>query len=190
MRILHWLMAAMVLSMLFIGAAMVSSLANYHRLVSIHRPLGILVLVVVIIRYVNRKFSRLPPFPVTMSQRERQVASYYELLLYTLMFVMPLIGWAMLSAGNYPIVMYGSDSPAANSPGEPDALCDPAPDAHNPRVSAIRDISSSLQPGDVSHAGRAGPIASPHAGMKRNTRRASCPPGARACESFRNIPAS
>ena len=107
MRILHWLMAAMVLSMLFIGAAMVSSLANYRRLVSIHRPLGILVLVVVIIRYVNRKFSRLPPFPVTMSQRERQVASYYELLLYTLMFVMPLIGWAMLSAGNYPIVMYG-----------------------------------------------------------------------------------
>jgi cytochrome b561 len=107
MRILHWLMAAMVLSMLFIGAAMVSSLANYHRLVSIHRPLGILVLVVVIIRYVNRKFSRLPPFPVTMSQRERHVAQYYELLLYTLMFVMPLIGWAMLSAGNYPIVMYG-----------------------------------------------------------------------------------
>ena len=40
-RILHWLMAAMLLSMLFIGAAMVSSLSAYHRLLAIHRPLGI-----------------------------------------------------------------------------------------------------------------------------------------------------
>jgi len=27
--------------------------------------------------------------------------------LYTLMFVLPLAGWGMLSAGHYPIVMYG-----------------------------------------------------------------------------------
>ena len=28
-------------------------------------------------------------------------------LLHTLMFVLPLVGWGMLSAGHYPIVMYG-----------------------------------------------------------------------------------
>jgi len=108
MRILHWLMAAMVLSMLFIGAAMVASLLDYHRLVSIHRPLGIMVLIVVVIRFINRKLSKLPPFPPTMSQQERRVAHASEILLYTLMFVLPLVGWAMLSAGNYPIVMVGS----------------------------------------------------------------------------------
>jgi cytochrome b561 len=32
-------MAAMILTMLFIGVAMVASLADYHLLVSIHRPL-------------------------------------------------------------------------------------------------------------------------------------------------------
>jgi cytochrome b561 len=108
MRFFHWLTAAMVLTMLGIGVAMVASLADYHRLVSLHRPLGILILIVVVIRYVNRRFSTLPPFPATMSPRERSVASASELFLYALLVVQPLVGWGMLSAARYPIVMYGS----------------------------------------------------------------------------------
>src|ERR1700757_4327809 len=108
MRFFHWLTAALVLTMLGIGLAMVASLADYHRLVSIHRPLGILILIVVVIRYVNRRFPPLPPFPATMSSRERFVASASELLMYTLLFVQPLVGWGMLSAARYPIVLYGS----------------------------------------------------------------------------------
>jgi cytochrome b561 len=106
-RILHWLMAAMLLAMLFIGVMMVASLGNYHRLVAIHRPLGIIILILAIIRLVNRMFTTLPPFPPTMSQRERFLASASERLLYTLMFALPLVGWGMLSAGHYPIVMFG-----------------------------------------------------------------------------------
>src|SRR5579859_3992401 len=97
-RILHWLMAAMLLAMLFIGVLMVGSLGNYHRLVSVHRPLGIMILILAIIRLINRKLTTLPPFPPTMSARERRMASATEKLLYTLMIAMPLIGWAMLSA--------------------------------------------------------------------------------------------
>jgi cytochrome b561 len=108
MRILHWLMAAMVLGMLLIGVTMVSSLENYHWLLALHRPLGIGVFIVVVIRFVNRKLHKLPPFPETMSAAERRVAHISELLLYSLMFVLPLVGWGMLSAGSYPIVMYGS----------------------------------------------------------------------------------
>jgi cytochrome b561 len=106
-RILHWLMAVMLLAMLFIGVAMVASLGNYHRLVAIHRPLGILILILAAIRLVNRMCTTLPPFPSTMSQLERQIASASERLLYTLMFALPLVGWGMLSAGHYPVVMYG-----------------------------------------------------------------------------------
>ena len=108
MRILHWLMAAMVLTMLGIGVAMVASLGNYHRLISIHRPLGIAILILVVIRFVNRQFSTLPPFPATMSSQERFVAPASEILLYTLLFVLPLVGWGMLSAARFPIVLYGS----------------------------------------------------------------------------------
>jgi cytochrome b561 len=107
-RILHWLMAAMLLSMLFIGVSMVSSLLDYHRLLAVHRPLGIAILILAVIRLANRRFSKLPPFPETMSANERRIASASEHLLYGLMLALPFVGWSMLSAGGYPIVMWGS----------------------------------------------------------------------------------
>ena len=107
-RILHWLMAALLVAMLFIGVAMVSSLGNYHRLLTIHRPLGILILILAAIRLATRMVTRLPAFPPSMPQSERVVATASERLLYTLFFALPLVGWAMLSAGHYPIVMFGA----------------------------------------------------------------------------------
>lgn len=106
-RILHWLMAALLLTMLFIGVSMVASLGNYHRLVAIHRPLGILILLLAIIRLINRLLTTLPPFPPTMSPQERWIATASERLLYALMLALPLVGWGMLSAGHFPIVMFG-----------------------------------------------------------------------------------
>jgi cytochrome b561 len=100
-------MAAMILTMLFVGVAMVASLADYHLLISIHRPLGIAILILVMIRYVNRKLNPPPEFIATMLPEERIVAHASEMLMYAMMFAMPLIGWGMLSAARYPIVLYG-----------------------------------------------------------------------------------
>jgi cytochrome b561 len=106
-RILHWLMAVMLLAMLFIGVTMVASLGNYHRLVAIHRPLGIAILILAIVRLVNRLRTQVPPLPNTMSPAERFGATWSERLFYVLMIALPLVGWGMLSAGHYPIVMFG-----------------------------------------------------------------------------------
>src|SRR5262245_54526114 len=106
-RLLHWLMAVMVLSMLFIGAAMVVSPAHYHTLLSIHRPLGIAILVLVAVRMMTHLMFPPPPLPATMSAAERMAATGAELLMYALMFALPLVGWGMLSAARYPIVLYG-----------------------------------------------------------------------------------
>jgi len=92
-RLLHWTMAAMVLTMLCIGVAMVASLADYHVLLSIHRPLGIAILILVVVRFVNRQLTSLPPFPSTMSRAERLAATASEYAMYGLMFVLPLVGW-------------------------------------------------------------------------------------------------
>ena len=70
-RILHWTMAAMVLTMLFIGIGMVASLSDYHRLVAIHKPLGILILILVAVRLVNRLLNPPPPLPSTTPEIER-----------------------------------------------------------------------------------------------------------------------
>ena len=49
-RLLHWLMAVCILTMLFIGVGMVSTvMPKYLALVSIHKPLGIAILVVIAI---------------------------------------------------------------------------------------------------------------------------------------------
>jgi cytochrome b561 len=118
-RILHWLMAAMLLAMLFIGATMVASLGDYQWLVAIHRPLGIAILIVAFVRVINRMYTTLPPFPPTMSPMERRIATISEKLMYTLMFALPLVGWGMLSAGDYPIVMFGSWHLPAILPANP-----------------------------------------------------------------------
>jgi len=107
-RILHWTMAVLVLAMLFIGIAMVASLADYHRLVAIHRPLGILILVLVAIRLMNRLINPPPPLPSGMPLLLKLAAHGSHIALYALMFALPLVGWGMLSAGGYPIVLAGS----------------------------------------------------------------------------------
>ena len=106
-RLLHWTMAVMVLTMLGIGVAMVASLAEYHVLVSIHRPLGIAILILVVVRFVNRLLNRPPSFPAMMSRAERLAATASEYTMYGLMFVQPLVGWGMLSAARYPVVLFG-----------------------------------------------------------------------------------
>src|SRR5215468_9764635 len=107
-RVLHWLMAALLVTMLFIGVSMVASLSDYHRLVAVHRPLGILILILATVRLVTRVLTNHPPFPPTMSPSERVVATTSEFLLYSLFFALPLVGWAMLSAGDYPVTMFGA----------------------------------------------------------------------------------
>jgi cytochrome b561 len=61
-----------------------------------------------VIRFVNRLLNPPPPFPASMARMERLVATASEFLMYGLMFVLPLVGWGMLSAARYPIVLFGS----------------------------------------------------------------------------------
>jgi cytochrome b561 len=107
LRVLHWVMAAMILAMLAIGIAMVSSLSAYHDLVAVHRPLGIAILVLVAIRLTVRLTRPAPVLPEDMPRPMQLAAHASHVLLYGLLFVLPLVGWGMLSAGGYPIVLYG-----------------------------------------------------------------------------------
>jgi cytochrome b561 len=107
-RLLHWLMAAMIVAMLFIGVGMAATVSTrYDLLVSIHRPLGIAILVLCVIRILNRFINPPPELPDTLPPLQRFVAKASHIVLYALMFIMPLVGWGMLSAARYPIVLYG-----------------------------------------------------------------------------------
>lgn len=106
-RILHWLMAPMVIAQLLIGVTMVAALSYYPLLLAIHRPLGVLILVFAVVRLANRLTHRPPPLLSAMSSVERRIATWSEYLLYALLLVQPLTGWAMLSAARLPITLWG-----------------------------------------------------------------------------------
>jgi len=108
-RWLHWLMAVMVLVMLFLGIGMAASVSErYTLLAAVHRPLGLAILVLVAIRLVNRLLHPPPPLPDSLPPLQRVAAQTSHVLLYALMFILPLLGWGMLSAAPYPVVIFGS----------------------------------------------------------------------------------
>jgi cytochrome b561 len=107
-RALHWLLAGMIITMLFVGVTMVSTVAPVHEiLISVHKPLGIAILVLVVLRIGLRLRRGTPPFPADLPWWQVRVAQASHWVLYALMVVMPLLGWSMLSAGGYPVVLFG-----------------------------------------------------------------------------------
>lgn len=107
-RLLHWLMALCILAMLFIGVGMVSTVAPaYVALVTTHKTLGIAILLLAVIRLGIRLRQGAPPLPADLPEPMRLAAHLSHWALYALMIGMPLIGWAMMSAAAYPIVLYG-----------------------------------------------------------------------------------
>jgi cytochrome b561 len=107
-RVLHWLMAILILAMVFIGIGMVSTVSDRHTwLLSLHKPLGITILALACIRLVWRLRHPPPPLPGDLPRMQRLAAIASHWLLYALMFALPLVGWMMLSAGGYPVSLGG-----------------------------------------------------------------------------------
>ncbi|WP_026870522.1 cytochrome b [Inquilinus limosus] len=94
-RILHWGMAVLILAMLFIGIGMVATVSERYELL------------VVVVRIANRLFNPPPPLPRHLPAWQKLAAKASHFVLYALMLTMPLVGWGMLSAAGYPIVLYG-----------------------------------------------------------------------------------
>ncbi|PKH24788.1 cytochrome B [Enterobacterales bacterium CwR94] len=105
-RWVHWFMAVAIISMLFIGVGMVSTISDWHgTLVNLHKPLGIAILLLVVLRLGLRWRYGAPPLPASVSTVQQRVAQLSHLLLYVCMLLQPLLGWSMLSAAGYPVTL-------------------------------------------------------------------------------------
>ena len=118
-RLLHWSMALLIMAMLFMGVGMVASLSLRPVLIDLHRPLGAAILLLALIRLLHRWRNPPPPLPADLPQVQVVAAKASHVLLYAFMLVMPLLGWAMLSAGGYPVRMVGSLHLPALVPHDP-----------------------------------------------------------------------
>lgn len=105
-RMLHWLVAALILAMIPVGLLMVQDGLDRGLgdvLYLFHKNVGSLLTVIIAVRLVWRMTHPPAPLPATMPDWQRRVAGLSHLALYGLMIVMPLSGYVRVRAGGFPI---------------------------------------------------------------------------------------
>lgn len=127
--LLHWVIGLGILTLIGMGLAMTHlALAPMlkFQLYQLHKSIGVTVLLAVLLRILWRLTHRPPPLPA-MPPLEKAAAEGTHRLLYALMLVIPLAGWALVSVSpfNLPTVLYGV-VPWPHLPVFPD-LADKAP---------------------------------------------------------------
>ncbi|WP_068092827.1 cytochrome b [Novosphingobium rosa] len=107
--LLHWLIAALILTNLALGWWMqtLEGLAQFEKF-QLHKSIGILVLLLSMLRLLWRAMHKAPPYPETMKPWEKLAASSVHWLLYAIMIGMPLTGWLLVStsAFNLPTLLF------------------------------------------------------------------------------------
>lgn len=107
-KLLHWASALIIISMLFLGVAMITSLATWQPIaLALHQSFGIAVLVLVVIRLLNKLRIDTPSLPSDLSTAQRLAAEGSHILLYLAMIALPLLGWLMQSANGIDVNVFG-----------------------------------------------------------------------------------
>jgi cytochrome b561 len=97
----HWTIAAAIMFMLWLGpfmAALPETDERQFPLFQLHKSIGLTILMLSIARLVWRLANPVPALPTHMQRWERVAARTVHHLFYVLMIVVPLFGWATVSA--------------------------------------------------------------------------------------------
>jgi len=106
-RLLHWAMALIIISMIFLGLSMVKSLAIWQiEAISLHKSFGVLAFTLVIIRLINRASSTSPALPSYLPKWQVFMAHATHVGLYGAMLLMPISGWLMQNAGGRSVRLF------------------------------------------------------------------------------------
>lgn len=102
--VLHWTIAALIITNLAIGL-----LLDSLKIFTVHKSIGMLVLLLSVARLVWRLTHRPPPLPATVKRWETGLAHAVHWLLYALMILIPLSGWIFTSASlkRHPLTFFG-----------------------------------------------------------------------------------
>ena len=114
---LHWLIALMIVGN-FAGGLLMGDLLNSpdpadkqlgFTIVQLHKSMGLTILVLSLARLGVRLAAGAPPLPFHMTSTERLLARLTHWGFYAIMILVPLSGWAMVSASplGFPTVWFG-----------------------------------------------------------------------------------
>lgn len=109
-KLLHWLMAASILSMIGIGLYMVTIPPSMRafRFYDFHKAMGVSLLVLAILRLVWKLYRPGPPMLTAGAKRwELWLGHVVHVALYVLMLTIPIVGWIGASASGLPMSFFG-----------------------------------------------------------------------------------
>ena len=100
----HWLIVLLIINQWWI-ASRADELKGLAKLEALawHKSFGMTILMLAVLRLLWRLVNPTPDLTVETRRWERVLARISHVLLYALIFAMPLTGWMMSSAKNYPV---------------------------------------------------------------------------------------
>ena len=104
-KALHWIIVLLIINQWVIGMradALPLGVAKLQAL-AWHKSFGITILALAVVRLVWRWMNPVPDLSAEIKPWERVLAKISHVLLYGLIFALPLTGWLMSSAKNYPV---------------------------------------------------------------------------------------
>ena len=109
MRFIHWLSALLIIALLIFGFWMTNrSAANLwdeltNTLYAWHKLIGFSVLLITGLRVLIKLSSKRPPYPDGLALWQIQLAHSVQIAMYLLLLIIPLFGWAGVTA--YPALI-------------------------------------------------------------------------------------
>ncbi len=114
-RILHWVMALIILFLLGLGIYMTEFLneasEDRMKIYNLHKSLGVSVLILVFIRIINRFKNKPPTLPESMPTWEKILSHLAHIALYILMIFVPLSGYLMSNSFGFPVHFFSLEMP-------------------------------------------------------------------------------
>ena len=129
-KLVHWITALLILGLLSVGfiMAQMDFSESKLQLYMLHKSFGLLVLALAFVRVFWKLFNSKVKSLDTHAGWEKALSKITHVFLYFLLFALPLSGWVMSSAGEFPVSFFGLDVPALM--GKDEGVFDASREAH------------------------------------------------------------
>jgi cytochrome b561 len=104
----HWVMAVLFIGQFGLGWYMlgIADMMRQYDLFQWHKSFGFLILGLAVLRSLWTLSSRRPALPEAMAEGEKRLALGAHVVLYAMLLVIPLTGWAVVSTSPLPVATW------------------------------------------------------------------------------------
>jgi cytochrome b561 len=108
-QFLHWLIVVLIIIQVTLASLAEDLPPGVKKLglLARHKSVGITILALALLRLLWRWGNPTPLLPSTLKPWEHSLARVTHVLLYVILFAMPLSGWTMSSARGFPVSWFG-----------------------------------------------------------------------------------